>query len=438
MKENRVEVVVTFRHQQPCLCPPGEHYKNKLHYHIQPTERIFTSFLVKKPGSEMVLEQKDFSFDYRAAYSKEEFIDAYEKLLAAAIAGDQTLFVSTEEILASWKFIDPIISAWQLRKVPLLSYTLHSESIQKEEIIRKEMLERRLGFVGLGKMGRNMVDRLSEHGWRLVVFDRNAQTVKEAESALVKGVGDVEEMIEGLSSPRIIWLMVPAGKPVDDVLSKILPYLLKGDIVIDGGNSFFEDSQKRAARLKKKGIHFIDAGVSGGPRGAREGASLMIGGDKKIYERLVPLFLDLTVQGGFGYMGKSGAGHFVKMVHNGIEYGMMQSIAEGFAVMKKAPFLLNLQEIARVYNKGSVIESRLVGWLEEAFYVFGQNLKGISGRVSHTGEGEWTVKTAKKFKVTVDIIARSLRFRIRSSVKPSYTGQILTALRNRFGGHKKD
>ncbi|MCP6726493.1 MAG: glucose-6-phosphate dehydrogenase [Patescibacteria group bacterium] len=438
MKEDLVEVVVTFRHQQPCLCPPGQHYKNQLHYHIQPTEGIFASFWVKKPGSEMILERKDFSFDYRAAYSDEEFIDAYEKLLTAAVAGDQTLFVSTEEILASWKFIDPIISAWQTRKVPLQSYKLHSEDIRKEKIIKKESLERLIGFVGLGKMGSEMVSRLSEHGWQLLVFDENAKAIKEAESTLVKGAADIKEMIQGLSSPRIIWLMVPAGKPVDDVLDTLLPNLSKGDIIIDGGNSFFEDSEKRAVSLKKKGIHFIDAGVSGGPGGARQGASLMIGGDKEIYELLVPLFSDLSTQGGFGYMGKAGAGHFVKMVHNGIEYGMMQSIAEGFALMKKAPFSLNLKEVARVYNRGSVVESRLVGWLLEAYDIFGQNLKGISGSVSHTGEGEWTVKTAKKFKVNVEIIAKSLAFRIRSSVKPSYTGQILTALRNRFGGHKKD
>ncbi|HEA84415.1 MAG TPA: glucose-6-phosphate dehydrogenase [Candidatus Wildermuthbacteria bacterium] len=438
MKEDRVEVIVTFRHQQPCLCPPGEHYKNQLNYHIQPTERIFASFWVKKPGSKMVLEKKDFSFDYREAYSEEEFIDAYEKLLAAAISGDQTLFVSTEEILASWKFIDPIISAWKTDKVPLSSYKIHSKSIQKEEIVKEETLEKSLGFIGLGKMGRNMVSRLSEHGWRLLVFDEDAKAVNETASTLIKGVSDLKELAERLASPRIIWLMVPAGKPVDDVLDALLPHLLKGDIIIDGGNSFFEDSQKRAARLKKKGIYFLDVGVSGGPGGARRGASLMIGGDKEIYEKLTPLFSDLSVQGGFGYMGKAGAGHFVKMVHNGIEYGMMQSLAEGFALMKKSPFSLDLKEVARIYNEGSVVESRLVGWLLEAFDVFGQNLKGVSGRVSHTGEGEWTIKTAKKFKVAVDIISRSFAFRVNSLKKPSYTGQILSALRNRFGGHKKD
>ncbi len=438
MKEDRVEVVVTFRHQQPCLCPPEEHYKNQLNYHIQPTERISASFWVKKPGSEMVLEKKDFSFDYREAYSEEEFIDAYEKLLAAAIAGDQTLFVSTEEILASWKFIDPIISSWKKGKAPLLSYKIHSQTILKEEIVKEESLEKRLGFIGLGKMGRNMVARLSEHGWRLLVFDENAKAVKETEAALVTRAGDLKELAERLPSPRIIWLMVPAGKPVDDVLDALLPHLLKGDIIIDGGNSFFEDSQKRALRLEKKGIYFLDAGVSGGPGGARGGASLMIGGDSKIYEKLTPLFSDLAVQGGFGYMGKAGSGHFVKMVHNGIEYGMMQSLAEGFALMRKAPFSLNLKEVARIYNRGSVVESRLVGWLLEAFEVFGQNLKGVSGRVSHTGEGEWTIRTAKKFKVAVDIISRSFAFRVNSSKKPSYTGQILSALRNRFGGHKKD
>jgi 6-phosphogluconate dehydrogenase len=250
--------------------------------------------------------------------------------------------------------------------------------------------------------------------------------------------------------------MVTAGKPVDDLLfgsskkqivnrperSRGTPsapglahYLKKGDIVVDGGNSFFEDSMRRAKLLAKRGIKFLDAGVSGGPAGARHGACMMIGGDEASYEKLEPLFADASVAGGYTYFGKAGAGHFVKMVHNGIEYGMMQSIAEGFALMKKSPFKLNLQNVAQLYNRGSVIESRLVGWLESGYRKFGEELKTVSGSVAYTGEGEWTVKTGKKWKMKLPVIEDSFKFRVRSKKSPSYMGKILSALRNQFGGH---
>jgi 6-phosphogluconate dehydrogenase len=211
--------------------------------------------------------------------------------------------------------------------------------------------------------------------------------------------------------------------------------LKKGDIVIDAANAYYEDSVRRAKLLKKKGINFIDVGFSGGPGGARNGGSLMIGGDKKIYNYLEPLFRDLSVPDGYAHFGDAGAGHLVKMVHNGIEYGMMQSIAEGFAIMKKSPFKLNLEKIANVYNHGSVIESHLVKWLEEAYQMYGQDLKKISGAVAYTGEGEWTVKTGKKLKVPTPVIEDSFKFRVRSKRSPSYIGKVLSALRNRFGGH---
>ena len=205
--------------------------------------------------------------------------------------------------------------------------------------------------------------------------------------------------------------------------------------MIDGGNSFFEDSMRRAKLLAQRGIRFLDAGVSGGPTGARNGACMMIGGDKAAYEKLESLFADASVAGGYAYFGKAGAGHFVKMVHNGIEYGMMQSIAEGFALMKRSPFKLDLQEVARLYNRGSVIESRLVGWLGSGFRAFGEKLKKVSGSVAYTGEGEWTVKTGKKWKMKLPAIEGSFKFRVRSKKSPSYMGKILSALRNQFGGH---
>ena len=285
-------------------------------------------------------------------------------------------------------------------------------------------MRREIGLIGLGKMGKNMASRLKEKGWKVLGYDKNPPLGKLA---------------EGLSRPRVVWLMVPAGKPVEELIfskNGLVNFWEEGDIIIDGGNSFFEDSIKRAKKLSQKGIEFLDVGVSGGPEGARKGACLMIGGKKEVFERLKPLFRDLAQKNGFQYLGKSGAGHFVKMVHNGIEYGMMQSIAEGFNLMKKSPFKLDLKKIARLYNQGSVIESRLIDWLEKAFQKYGQDLKIVSGKVGATGEGEWMVKTAKKWQIPVKVIEDAFLFRVKSQKKPSYTGQILSALREQFGHHK--
>ncbi len=232
--------------------------------------------------------------------------------------------------------------------------------------------------------------------------------------------------------------MVTAGKPVDELLfgkNGVAMKLKKGDIVIDGGNSFFEDSVRRAKLLAKRGIKFLDAGVSGGPAGARNGACMMIGGDRATFAMLEQLFSETCVRDGYGYFGAAGAGHFVKMVHNGIEYGMMQSIAEGFALMKKSPFKLDLEKIAHLYNSGSVIESRLIGWLASGFQKFGQELADVSGAVAYTGEGEWTIKTGRKLKMKLPAIEDAFKFRVRSKRAPSYMGKVLSALRNQFGGH---
>ena len=275
-------------------------------------------------------------------------------------------------------------------------------------------------------MGSAMVARLKEKNWRVETFDISGKGTAKS----------IEELVGYLGKPRIVWIMVPAGKPVDEVVSQLAKLLYKGDVVIDGGNTFYEDSVRRAMKLAAKGIHFMDVGVSGGPVTVRQGKpAIMAGGDKKVFQKLKPLFGDLTAKESFGYMGKSGAGHFVKMVHNGIEYGMMQSLAEGFTLMKKSPFELDLKEVARVYNNGSVVESRLTGWMERGFQKYGEELREASGSVQHTGEGEWTVKTAKKFGVPVPVIQASFHFRVESAKKPSYTGKILMMLRHMFGGH---
>ena len=288
-----------------------------------------------------------------------------------------------------------------------------------------------IGFVGLGKMGGNLAKRLKSKGWKVKGYDQKQEVMEGQAKSL-------QELAEGFNGRKLFWVMVPAGKPVDEVIfgkDGLMNYLKKGDIVIDGGNSFYKDSVARHKKLKAKGIHFIDVGVSGGPGGALNGASLMIGGDKNIFEELEPLFLDLSERKSYQFFEGAGAGHFVKMIHNGIEYGIMQSIAEGFAVMKKAKYQLDLKKVAEVYNKGSVIESKLIGWLESAFRVHGEELKSVSGTVSHSGEGEWTIKTAKEMKMKTKIIEESLKFRVQSKRNPSYAGKILSALREQFGGH---
>lgn len=421
LKEQIKEAVVTFRHPVPCLCPPGKefHYKNRITIQLEPEEKITLAFWSKEPGLEFELQERNFSFLMRELGKKFQYTEEYEKLLYDCIAGDQTLFVTSSEVEAMWKYTDPIIEAWQKKQVPLKIYSPDTNPViaETEEIIKKE-----IAVVGLGKMGKNMTDRLSEMGWRALGFDRDY---------------DFKKSVAGLSSPRIVWLMVPAGAVAEVIFGEkgLVNFLAKGDIIIDGGNSFYKDSAERFKKLKKREIHFVDVGVSGGPQGARTGASLMIGGEKIIFEKLEPLFRDLAEEGGYQFFEGPGAGHFVKMIHNGIEYGMMQAIAEGFTLLKKAKYKISLTRVADVYNHGSVIESRLLGWLKNAFDIYGDSLKNVSGAVAHTGEGAWTIKTAKVMKIKTKIIEEALKFRIQSAKKPSYAGKILSALRNQFGGH---
>lgn len=293
----------------------------------------------------------------------------------------------------------------------------------------------KLGYVGLGKMGSNMVERLLEKGYAVVVFDKDTDAVANICKRGAQAAASIQSLAAELPAPRLVWLMIPY-QAVEPVLQELLPFLQEGDTVIDGGNSPYKESIRRAAELEKNGIHFLDVGVSGGPGGARNGACLMIGGENELFEKCENLFGDLSADRGYGHMGGSGSGHFVKMVHNGIEYGMMQAIAEGFAVMKASPLHLNLVRVAELYNHRSVIESRLVGWLKEAFEEYGEDLSEISGSVSQSGEGLWTIDAAKELGISVPIIEGALNFRIESRKRPSYMGQIVSALRNQFGGHE--
>lgn len=296
------------------------------------------------------------------------------------------------------------------------------------------VMNRELGYIGLGKMGFNMVERLIEKGYSVTVFDKDPKYVRRIARQGAQPSSTLKQLVTMLNSPRLIWIMVPY-QSVDSVLEELLSHIQKGDTIIDGGNSPYKETIRRAEELKTRGIQFLDAGISGGPSGARKGACIMVGGERKVFEQHRNLFRDLSVRSGFGYMGRAGAGHFVKMVHNGIEYGMMQAIAEGFSILKASPFNLDLARISALYNHRSVIESKLVGWLQKAFERYGEDLTDISGSVSHTGEAAWTVEVAREFGIPVPVIEDALRFRILSMSSPGYTGQVLSALRNQFGGH---
>ena len=294
-----------------------------------------------------------------------------------------------------------------------------------------------IGYIGLGKMGLNMVTRMREFGYNVVATDPDTEARESAAEVGAETRESAKEVVAALEQPRTVWLMVP-HQVVDDVLSEIGESLETGDTVIDGGNSPYTKSVDRAAMFEKDGINYVDVGVSGGPGGARDGACMMIGGPREQFDRLEPLFRILNVDGGYGYMGASGAGHFVKMVHNGIEYGMMQSIAEGFHIMKCSQFDLDLAEVARVYANGSVIESRLIDDTREAYLEWGNDLAEVSGSAHASGEADWTVKAAEELGVPREVIADALEARYASQKEPNYQGRVISALRNKFGGHSLD
>jgi len=296
-----------------------------------------------------------------------------------------------------------------------------------------------IGYFGLGKMGFNMVLRLLDRSYNVIACNRSPEPIKEVAKAGANTAFTCADLAKNLKAPRLVWIMVPAGKPTDEVIfeeGNLINLLQRGDTIIDGGNSFYKDTVRRYKKLGERGINFLDAGVSGGPNGARNGASIMVGGDREVYKEYEVLFKDLSVPDGYGYMGPSGAGHFVKMVHNGIEYGMMQAIGEGFEVLKAAPFKLDLKKVAEVYSRGTVIESKLISWLKSAYEQHGEDLEEISGSISQSGEGLWTSQTAKELGVPVPIIEGSVKFREQSENNPSYTGRVVSALRNQFGGHE--
>jgi 6-phosphogluconate dehydrogenase len=291
-----------------------------------------------------------------------------------------------------------------------------------------------LGFVGLGRMGLNMVTRLARAGHTVVAYDRSPEAVTRAEAAGAEGAASLEALVSMLAAPKVIWLMVPAGDATESTVNALTSLLSGGDIVIDGGNSNFHDDVRRAQSLAPLGIRYVDAGTSGGIWGLEEGYCLMVGGDVDVCRHLEPIFLTLAPKGGYLRVGDHGAGHFVKMIHNGIEYGLMQAYAEGFELMHSSPYKLDLGAIASLWTHGSVVRSWLLDLTARAL-AEDHDLSTLKGHVDDSGEGRWTIQEAIERAVPLPVITAAVFTRFRSREENPFAERLLAALRNQFGGH---
>ncbi|TMB67584.1 MAG: decarboxylating 6-phosphogluconate dehydrogenase [Chloroflexi bacterium] len=292
----------------------------------------------------------------------------------------------------------------------------------------------RLGMVGLGRMGGNMTTRLLRDGHEVVAYGRDPASVERATKEGALPAKSLEEVIAKLVPPRHVWLMIPSGAPVTETIGALTPLLEQDDAIIDGGNSYYRDSIRRAEELSEKGLHFIDCGTSGGIWGLENGYCLMIGGEEQIFRRMEPVFASLAPADGYAYMGPPGAGHFVKMVHNGIEYGMLQAYAEGFELLNASRYELDLRQIASLWNQGSVVRSWLLE-LAELALERDAKLAAIRGYVEDSGEGRWTVFEAIEHDVPATALAHALFARFRSRQEESFGAKLIAALRQEFGGH---
>lgn len=307
----------------------------------------------------------------------------------------------------------------------------------------------KLGFVGLGKMGSRMAAKLLADGHELVVWNRSEQAILDFKNQTskikntdqkLKIAKTVEDLVRSLEKSRIMWVMVTAGEATENVLSQLLKYIAAGDIIIDGGNAYYKDTEKRSEKLKAKNVKYLGVGVSGGLIASESGYPLMVGGDLGAYEQVRPVLDSLAKpHGGYEYFGEGGTGHFVKMIHNGIEYGIMQSLGEGFEVLEKAPYKLDLSKIAKLWQKGTLVSGFMLDRTVEALEN-DPRLEKIVGVIDATGEAQWSVDQAKEEGVAVEIIERSLEFRKRSKtdkkVQQSFTARLVSALRQAFGGHE--
>lgn len=290
-------------------------------------------------------------------------------------------------------------------------------------------------MIGLGRMGGNMVKRLMRGGHTAVVYDRNAEAVTELEGIGAEGAQNLRDVCGRLETPRVIWMMVPAGTAVDDTIAGLAPHLATGDVLVDGGNSNFHDTMRRARELDARGIDLVDCGTSGGIWGLENGYCLMVGGPRKAVSRCEPLFHTLAPRDGYAHVGPNGAGHYVKMVHNGIEYGMLQAYAEGYEILHASKdFSLDLRQVAAVWNHGSVVRSWLNELAERAF-AGDATLAGLRGYVEDSGEGRWTVQEAIDLDVPAPVITYALLARLRSRQEESFSARVIAALRHQFGGH---
>ena len=291
-----------------------------------------------------------------------------------------------------------------------------------------------LAMIGLGRMGSGMTVRLLQGGHQVVVFDRSVDAIGALAGKGATPASSLEDLGQKLKAPRIFWLMIPSGPPVDDTIQRLSGVLSPGDVIVDGGNSNYKDSMRRAETLRSQQVEFLDCGVSGGIWGLKVGFNLMVGGNEAVFKQVEPIFQTLAPADGYAYVGASGAGHYSKMVHNGIEYSLLQSYAEGFEILKAAPFGFDLIQLARLWNRGSVIRSWLLE-LAEAAFERDPELAHIKGYVEDSGEGRWTLEEALAHSVPAPALAMSLFMRYRSRQDDSFSAKVLAALRNEFGGH---
>lgn len=298
-------------------------------------------------------------------------------------------------------------------------------------------MKKQIGIVGLGKMGSGLALNFKDHGWEVVGFNRTQSVTDGLSKKGIIPTSSLKELVSKLEKPRVVWLMLEYGAPTQDMLfqndEQIRDLLEEGDLVIEGSNAYYINDPENAKILDLEGIKYLDVGVSGGPDGARNGACLMIGGKREDFEMVEEVFKDISVKDGYKFFEGHGAGHYIKMIHNGIEYGMMQAIGEGFNLLKESEYKLNLKDVADIYTHGSVIESRLMSWTKEGLEKFGNDLTEVSGEVGANSEGIWTVETAKRMNQPTPIIAGAVEFRDQSHKNPSYIGKILTMLRHMFG-----
>lgn len=291
-----------------------------------------------------------------------------------------------------------------------------------------------IGIIGLGKMGFNLALNLKRNGYEVIANDVNTDFVSKISQEGIQTANSIAELCQKLTDRKVIWLMVPAGEIVDTVITNLLPFLQKNDIVIDGGNSNYKDSKRRYSQLKELGFDFLDCGTSGGTSGALNGACTMIGGDASVFEYVAQVFQNISIENGCLYTGEPGSGHFTKMVHNGIEYGMMQSIAEGFEVFEHSEYDIDFEKTAKLFNHGSVVRGWLMELTQSAFSK-DPKLDSIKGIMHSSGEGKWTLETALDLGVPTPVIALSIMMRYRSQMQDTFSGKVVAALRNEFGGH---